>query len=334
MTARSSPLKKTAIILANLGTPAAPTSGAVRQYLREFLSDPRVVEIPRIAWLPLLYGLILPLRAKASAQKYRSIWQPHEPGSPLLYHTLAQAQDLQARLGDAATVYAAMRYGKPSLNSVLSIAKQAGHEQVLVLPLYPQYSATTTASIYDSVQDWSRQQRDLPSLRLSRAFYTLPSYTQALAAQVRAHWQQHGQAQLLLLSFHGLPERNCTLGDPYAQHCQHTAEQLAQALGLQADQWRISYQSRFGKAKWLGPATDATLAALPQAGITHVDVICPGFVADCLETLEEINLEGRDTFLQAGGQRFHYIPCLNASPEGLDVLEALVRQEAAGWLNA
>lgn len=317
----------TALILCNLGTPSAPSPSAVRRYLAEFLSDRRVVEIPRLAWLPILYGLILPIRAKKSAAKYAQIWlgdQGNAGGSPLLHYSQLQTAGLQTRLGQGIKVYTAMRYGQPALPAVLSQAQADGAQRIVILPMYPQYSGTTTASVYDSAQSWSAQQRHIPSLNIISDFHQHPAYIAALAQQVQAHWQQHGRAQKLLLSFHGLPQRCVDLGDPYAAQCQATAQQLASALQLPPDAWQISFQSRFGRAKWLEPATDRSLEQLAAQGCSSVDVFCPGFVADCLETLEEIAIENRTVFHQAGGQDFRFIPCLNDSPAWLDALAQML----------
>ena len=314
----------TALILCNLGTPSAPSPSAVRRYLAEFLSDRRVVEIPRLAWLPILYGLILPTRPKKSAAKYAQVWLG-DKGSPLLHYTELQTAGLQARCGDKAKVYTAMRYGQPALPAVLSQAQADGAQRIVILPMYPQYSGTTTASVFDSAAAWSAQQRHIPSLTIVSDFHQHPAYIAALAAQVQAHWQQHGRAQKLLLSFHGLPQRCVDLGDPYAAQCQQTAALLAAALQLPPDAWQISFQSRFGKAKWLEPATDRSLVALAAQGCASVEVFCPGFVADCLETLEEIAIENRDIFIQAGGQDLRFIPCLNDSPAWLDALKEILK---------
>ena len=322
MNAAFSPTK-TAVILCNLGTPDAPTPTAVRRYLAEFLSDPRVVEIPRAIWLPILYGIILTIRPRKSAAKYAQVWLG-DKGSPLLHYTQLQTAGLQTRLGEHAKVYTAMRYGQPALPTVLSQAQAAGAERILILPMYPQYSGTTTASVYDSLAAWSVRQRRIPSISVISDFHQHPAYIAALAAQVQAHWQQHGRAQKLVLSFHGVPQRTVDLGDPYAAHCQKTAELLAAALQLQPQQWQMTFQSRFGKAKWLEPATDHSLEKLARQGCSSVDVFCPGFVADCLETLEEIAMENREIFMEAGGQDFRFIPCLNDSPVWLDALAQIV----------
>ena len=322
MNAAFSPTKP-AVILCNLGTPDAPTPTAVRRYLAEFLSDPRVVEIPRAIWLPILYGIILTIRPRKSAAKYAQVWLG-DKGSPLLHYTQLQTAGLQTRLGEHAKVYTAMRYGQPALPTVLSQAQAAGAERILILPMYPQYSGTTTASVYDGLAAWSVRQRRIPSISVISDFHQHPAYIAALAAQVQAHWQQHGRAQKLVLSFHGVPQRTVDLGDPYAAHCQKTAELLAAALQLQPQQWQMTFQSRFGKAKWLEPATDHSLEKLARQGCGSVDVFCPGFVADCLETLEEIAMENREIFMEAGGQDFRFIPCLNDSPVWLDALAQIV----------
>ena len=322
MNAAFSPTK-TAVILCNLGTPDAPTPTAVRRYLAEFLSDPRVVEIPRAIWLPILYGIILTIRPRKSAAKYAQVWLG-DKGSPLLHYTQLQTAGLQTRLGEHAKVYTAMRYGQPALPTVLSQAQAAGAERILILPMYPQYSGTTTASVYDSLAAWSVRQRRIPSISVISDFHQHPAYIAALAAQVQAHWQQYGRAQKLVLSFHGVPQRTVDLGDPYAAQCQKTAELLAAALQLQPQQWQMTFQSRFGKAKWLEPATDHSLEKLASQGCSSVDVFCPGFVADCLETLEEIAMENREIFMEAGGQDFRFIPCLNDSPVWLDALAQIV----------
>lgn len=321
------------VLLVNLGTPDAPTRGALRRYLREFLSDPRVVEIPRLVWLPLLHGIILNTRPAASAAKYRSIWT--EAGSPLLaigkQQQAALQQELTRRFRGKIAVELAMRYGQPSIPVGLRALQAAGVRRLLVLPLYPQYAAATTASTFDQVFAELRTWRWLPELRLVNQYHDHPSYIAALAANVRQHWAQQPRGQMLVMSFHGIPKRNLLLGDPYHCACHKTARLLAEALGLPADAYHVTFQSRFGKAEWLKPYTDQTLAQLPQAGVTAVDVICPGFAADCLETLEEIQEENRDVFLQAGGQAYHYIPAMNAQPAHIQALADIVQQHTQGW---
>lgn len=322
------------VLLANLGTPDEPTPAAVRRYLAEFLSDPRVVEIPRLVWWPILHGIILRTRPRASAKKYASVWMPE--GSPLAVWTTRQAKLLQGYLGERGCpvlVQPAMRYGNPSIASALSALQAAGAQRILVLPAYPQYSAATTASAFDAVVAWGRSVRWVPEFRFIHQYHDDPAHIEALAGSVRSHWQRDGRGEVLLMSFHGMPERTLKLGDPYHCQCQKTARLLAQSLGLEPTQWRISFQSRFGRAKWLGPATDASLKQLAAEGVKRVDVVCPGFAADCLETLEEINQEGRELFLHAGGQAFSYIPCLNDAPAGMAALAGLAQRHLAGWMD-
>jgi len=322
------------VLLANLGTPDAATPAALRRYLAEFLSDRRVVEIPKILWWPILHGVILRTRPAQSAKKYASIWLPE--GSPLAVWTDRQAKLLQGYLGERGCqvlVKPAMRYGNPSIASALDAFEAAGVRRVLVLPAYPQYSGATTASTFDAVSSWGRRTRWVPEFRFVHQYHDDPAHIAALAASVRAHWQREGRGEMLLMSFHGMPERTLKLGDPYHCQCQKTARLLADELRLAPTDWRISFQSRFGRAKWLSPATDATLKQLAADGKKRVDVVCPGFAADCLETLEEIAQEGRETFLHAGGQAFHYIPCLNDSPAGMAALAELAKRHLAGWLD-
>ncbi|GAA0753860.1 ferrochelatase [Ideonella azotifigens] len=320
------------ILFTNLGTPDAATPAALRRYLAEFLSDSRVVEIPRLVWWPILHGIILRTRPAKSARKYASVWLPE--GSPLLVWTQRQARELQAELaadGLPVIVVPAMRYGNPGIPAALQALHDRGVDRILVLPAYPQYSGATTASTIDKVAEWTRRTRRLPALRFVTQYHDDAGYIQALAASVCAHWQQAGRAPMLVMSFHGMPERTLHLGDPYHCQCHKTARLLAEALGLSTEQYRVTFQSRFGKAKWLEPATEPTLVALAQQGVAQVDVVCPGFSADCLETLEEISQEAREAFLHAGGQVFHYIPCLNDSPAHVAALAALARRHLAGW---
>ncbi|MDR2155102.1 MAG: ferrochelatase [Burkholderiaceae bacterium] len=320
------------VLLCNLGTPDAPTPAAVRRYLAEFLSDQRVVELPSLLWQPILHGVILRTRPARSAAKYRSIWLAE--GSPLLVHSRKQAIMLRGYLGELGLqvrVGLAMRYGQPSIASQLDELKAHGCTRVLVLPLYPQYSASTTASVIDAVGDWARRTRHVPELRFVNRFHDDPGYIQSLSQRVRRHWREHGQPDKLVLSFHGVPERARALGDPYCAQCLETARLLADKLALRDGQWTLSFQSRFGKARWVGPATQATLQELGRAGTSHVDVMCPGFVSDCLETLEEIAVEGRAAFLAAGGKAFHYIPCLNDHPSWLNALSGIARDHLQGW---
>ncbi len=323
---------RTAVLLVNLGTPAAPTTAAVRRYLAQFLADPRVVEIPRLLWLPLLHGLVLRTRPAASAAKYRSVWLPE--GSPLAVWTQRQTQALATALaaaGEPVVVRYAMRYGEPAIGAEMDRLMQQGITRVLMLPLYPQYAAATIGSAADALHRWAAGVRFVPALRLAGDYHDDPAYIDALAASLRRHWQQQPPAQRLLLSFHGLPARSTALGDPYEQQCHTTARLLRERLQLAPEQVLVCFQSRFGKARWIEPYTEPTLRALAAQGIHSVDVMCPGFAADCLETLEEIAQEGRDAFIEAGGRDFRYVPCLNDSPEWLQALTALTQRHLAGW---
>lgn len=321
------------VLITNLGTPDAPTAPALRRYLKEFLWDPRVVEVPRPVWWLILNGIILTFRPKRSAAKYATIWT--EAGSPLLAITQEQAQGLRERFiaagDDDIPIVVGMRYGNPGIGRALNQLREQGVRQVLVLPLYPQYSASTVASTLDAVQAELRRWRWTPDLHFVSGYYQESGYIQALASSVRAHWAEHGRAERLLMSFHGVPKRYLLAGDPYHCQCHSTARQLAAALELTEEQWQITFQSRFGRAEWLRPYTDATLAALPGQGTRRVDVICPGFAADCLETLEEIMEENREIFLEAGGEQFRYIPALNARPEHLDFLVEFLQRHLQPW---
>ena len=320
------------VLYCNLGTPEEPTAASVRRYLAEFLSDPRVVEIPRLIWWPLLHGVILPLRSGKSAAKYATIWTPE--GSPLKLWTEKQAKLLGGWLGEhghKVKVRYAMRYGNPSIASQLDALQAEGANRILVLPAYPQYSATTTASIVDAVTAWSSRKRNLPELRFVSRYHDDRGYVQALARRIERHWKEHGRADHLLMSFHGVPERTLHLGDPYHCECQKTARLLAEHLGLEQGRYSVTFQSRFGKAKWLEPYTEPSLRALAQRGLARVDVVCPGFTGDCLETLEEIAQEGRDAFLASGGKEFHYIPCLNDDAAWIAALGELAQRHLAGW---
>jgi protoporphyrin/coproporphyrin ferrochelatase len=326
---------RTAVLLVNLGTPDEPTAPALRRYLREFLSDPRVVEIPRLVWWPILHGIILNTRPAKSAAKYASVWT--DEGSPLAVWTRKQALLLQGTLGERGLkppqllVRHAMRYGRPSIASVLDELKAANATRILILPLYPQYAAATTASVNDAVMAWAMQQRHQPELRFVQRYHDDAGYIAALAQRVRTHWQANGRGDQLVFSFHGVPERSLLLGDPYHCECHKTARLLAERLNLKQDEWRITFQSRFGKAKWLEPYTEPTLVALAKQGLTRVDVMCPGFTSDCLETLEEIGQEARDAFLAAGGRAFEYIPALNDQHEWIAALAGIAIKHLQGW---
>ncbi len=328
--------RRTGVLLVNLGTPEAPTAAALRRYLKQFLWDPRVVEIPRPVWWLILHGIILNLRPARSAAKYAKIWMPE--GSPLRVHTERQAKLLKGWLGQAGAaelqVAWAMRYGQPSIGSALDQFKRDGVERALVVPLYPQYAASSTASVMDDVADWIKRRRNPLELRFVKHFHDHPGYIAALAASVREHWQATGRPAhnaRLVMSFHGLPRRSLDLGDPYYCECQKTGRLLAQALGLTETQYLITFQSRFGKAEWLQPYTQPTLEKLAREGTARVDVVCPGFVADCLETLEEIALECKAAFLSSGGKEFHYIPCVNERPDWIAALRDLVTTHLSGW---
>ena len=325
-------ISTTAVLLCNLGTPDAPTAPALRRYLGEFLSDARVVEIPRALWWLILHGIILRTRPKKSAAKYASVWLPE--GSPLKVWTQKQALMLRGYLGQRGhpvEVRYAMRYGNPSIASQLDQLKLDGVTRVLILPAYPQYSGTTTASVFDAVYAWATKVRRIPEFRFINHYHDDAGYIAALADKIRQHWQENGQAEQLVMSFHGVPERTLTLGDPYHCECHKTARLLAEALGLSKERYRITFQSRFGKAKWLQPYTEPTLIELAQSGVKSVDVVCPGFTGDCLETLEEIAMEARHAFLAAGGKAFSYIACLNDSAEWLAALSDIGIRHLGGW---
>ena len=318
------------VMLINLGTPDAPTPGAVRRYLAEFLSDRRVIEIPPIAWQPILRGIILRTRPKKSAHAYSQVWTEH--GSPLAAITRHKADALQLRLGNAVLVRHAMRYGNPGIAVVLQEMKAQGCERILLAPLYPQYCAATTATANDRAFEVLAGMRWQPAIRTLPPYHDDPTYIGALKANLERQLAALDfTPDRLLLSFHGMPQRTLQLGDPYHCHCQKTARLLAGQLSLPVD---VAFQSRFGRARWLEPATDAVLAAFPGQGMKRIAVAAPGFSADCLETLEELGLRGRETFRAAGGEHFALLECLNDSAEGMDLLDALVRRELAGWLPA
>jgi ferrochelatase len=317
------------VLLINLGTPDAPEARAVRRYLAEFLSDPRVVEIPPIAWKPILHGIILRTRPRKSAEAYNQIWT--NEGSPLRVIAHRQAQALRERLPDVRVHYA-MRYGHPGIAATMERMTAEGCGRILAAPLYPQYCAATTATANDAVFAALARMRVQPALRTLPPYYDDPLYIDALRANLsRQLAALDFVPEKLLLSFHGMPRRTAELGDPYHAHCLETARLLSEALGREVD---VAFQSRFGRAKWLEPATDATLAAYPRNGIKRIAVATPGFSADCLETLEELGIRGRETFLRAGGKDFALLDCLNDSSESIAMLEALIRRELEGWLPA
>lgn len=317
------------LLLANLGTPAAPTAGAVRRYLAQFLHDWRVVELTRWLWCPILHFIILPIRSGKVAKKYASIWTPK--GSPLLALSQELAAAVQAQLPEF-DVRLGMRYGEPSIPAVLRAAHDGGASRVLVLPLYPQYAASTVAAVYDAVFAELSRWRVVPALRLVSDYHLDEAWLDALAASVNAHWDANGRGERLLMSFHGLPQRHVAAGDPYAAHCEAGARALAARLSLSQDQWQLTFQSRFGREPWLQPYTDGTLQALAASGVRRVDLLCPGFAVDCLETLEENAVENAAIFRAAGGEMVSYIPCLNAAPAHAAALAGLARRQAGDWL--
>ncbi|HQR10650.1 MAG TPA: ferrochelatase [Casimicrobiaceae bacterium] len=329
------------VLLVNLGTPDAPTPSAVRRYLAQFLSDPRVIEIPRWLWTPILYSVILLVRPSKSAGKYAAIWTTD--GSPLLVHSQKQKSLLLGYLGqrlkaagyaaDACPVELGMRYGNPSVGSAIDRLRAANCERILIVPMYPQYAASTTAATLDAVADHLRHVRRVPGLRMIDTFHADSGYIKAMAQNVNDYWVKNGRPERLVLSFHGLPKQTLDRGDPYHCLCHVTARLLAQELGLAPSQWTLTFQSRFGKAPWLKPYTSLTLQALGREGVRRVDVFCPGFVADCLETLEEIGIEARATFLDSGGKEFHVIPCLNEHPLWIKALADLVFRNLDGWVD-
>ena len=329
------------VLLINLGTPDAPTAPAVRRYLAEFLADPRVVEIPRALWLPLLHGVVLLVRPARSAARYAAIWTPE--GSPLLVHSQRQKTLLRGYLGqrlktlglpsDHAVVELGMRYGSPSIAQAIDALHDGGCDRILVFPLYPQYAASTTASALEAVFAAARRRRRVPALRIVDAYHDDPGYIQALAQSLNDYWAKNGRPDKLVLSFHGVPRRSLDLGDPYHCHCHKTARLLASELALEPDRYLVTFQSRFGRGEWLKPYTQPALVAMAKEGVRRVDVACPGFVSDCLETLEEIALEARTAFLKAGGGEFHAIPCLNEHPRWIDALAGIAVRNLGGWLD-
>ncbi|KPN73480.1 ferrochelatase [Neisseria sp. 74A18] len=320
--------EKTAVLLLNLGTPEAPTAAAVRPYLRDFLSDQRVVELPKLVWQPILRGLVLTLRPKKSAHAYEKVWLPE--GSPLAVYTEKQAELVAEQIPNI-TVRHAMTYGSPNAASVLAELKAQGITRVLAIPLYPQYAASSTGAALDKIFETLLKQRNQISIRTVSRFYSDSGYIDAMKQQIQAFWAHHGRGEKLMLSFHGIPQKNSDEGDPYAYECQKTAELLADALSLEKDDYIVSFQSQFGKAKWIGPSTQDLFDELPKQGITKLDVFCPGFVSDCLETMEEIAIAGREQFHEAGGKQYQYIPCLNTHPAWIDALSNIVKQNIQGW---
>jgi ferrochelatase len=321
------PPRRIGVLLINLGTPNKPEPGSVRLYLKEFLSDPRVIEIPQLVWQPILRGIILTTRPKKSAHAYSQVWT--EQGSPLAAITARQSKALQGAFGEDVIVDQAMRYGEPAIGGKIDSLKAQGCERILIAPLYPQYCAATTATANDEAFSHLRRLRWQPAIRTLPPYHDDPAYIAALKARLEEGLAALDfEPQTILASFHGMPQRTLELGDPYHCHCRKTARLLSESSGREL---RVVFQSRFGRAKWLEPATDTTLAALPKQGVTKVAILAPGFSADCLETLEELAIRGKDTFLAAGGSDFAYLPCLNDSPAGLEMLRSILGRELEGW---
>lgn len=321
---------KIGVLLVNLGTPEAPTPSALRTYLREFLSDPRVVEVPRFIWFFVLNLIILAFRPRLSAKAYASIWQ--EQGSPLLINSKKIADKVREALPEQDfVVELAMRYGQPSIPNTIDKMQEQGVSKLLVLPLYPQYSATTTASTFDAVAKVLTKKRHIPELRFINQYCDNELYVEALAASVKKHWSEHGRADKLLLSYHGIPKAYWEQGDSYVCLCYKTTRLVAEKLGLNDEEITTVFQSRFGRQEWVKPYTDATLKALPEQGVKSVQIMCPAFSADCLETLEEIEEENKEYFIEAGGESYQYIPCLNDAPDHIEALLDVIKQHSQGW---
>ena len=331
---------KVGVLLLNLGTPDAPTTSAVRRYLAEFLSDPRVVEIPRPVWKLILHGFVLRTRPARSARKYAMIWSPE--GSPLLVHSARQRTLVMGYLGqrmkesalpsDFAVVKLAMRYGNPGIREAFRELKGAGCDRVLAVPLFPQYSSSATAAALDAVFAEAQRTRNVPALRTVNSFHDDPGYIRSLARNVNDYWMRNGRPDVLVMSFHGLPRRSLDLGDPYHCQCQKTSRLVRETLGLTRERWLTTFQSQFGSDPWLQPYTIDTVEQLAKSGTRRLAIVAPGFSADCLETLEELDMENRHAFLSNGGERFAYIPCLNDSDAGVAVIASVVRRELMGWL--
>jgi ferrochelatase len=324
---------KVGVLVTNLGTPEAPTAKALRKYLGQFLADPRVVEVPRLLWRCILHGVILRIRPRRSAAAYKTVWT--EQGSPLMTHTQAQCDafthSLKKQYDDNVVVAFAMRYGEPSVSHAIEAMQQQGVRRLLVLPLYPQYSAATTASTFDAIAEDFMRRRWLPDFRFISHYHDYPPYIDALAKSIEAHWELHGRADKLLMSYHGIPFRYLKNGDPYHCECHKTSRLLAERLGLTKDAYMTTFQSRFGREEWLKPYTDHMLKTLPEQGVKSVQMVCPGFSSDCLETIEEIGVENREYFMEAGGERYEYIAALNASDGHIHALTQLINSQLQGW---
>jgi protoporphyrin/coproporphyrin ferrochelatase len=324
---------KIGVVLINLGTPDAPTPSAVRRYLAEFLSDRRVIELPTLLWQPILRGFILPFRPRKTAKLYEHVWDKQSNSSPIKAITVAQSAALQNAWGDRVVVTHAMRYGNPSIASVLDQLRDQGCDRLLVAPLYPQYSMATTGTVLERVFEHLSKRRWMPAVRTLPPYFDHPIHIEAVAASVRSHLDGLDfKPQMLLASFHGMPQVTLKKGDPYHCHCQKTARLLRDALGMSAAELQLSFQSRFGKQTWLQPYSIDVIRRLPSQGVDQIAVVAPGFSADCLETLEEIQNELQLAFIEAGGKRLAYIPCLNASPLGIDMLQRIIGRELAGWI--
>lgn len=315
---------KKAVLLVNLGSPDAPTKSAVRRYLKEFLWDPRVVNLPRFIWWIILHFLVLPFRPKKSTKAYKKIWQ--QKGSPLLFLTRELAEKVADKFADSNySIDPVMRYGKPSIPELLVQHKKNQIDELIVIPLYPQYSSTTTASVFDQVVKYVMKCRHIPTLSFISDYHQHPKYIEAIADSIEQAWKNEGRNELLLISFHGLPEQLTKWGDPYFKQCNQTAKLIAEKLFLSKEQWKIVFQSRFGKAKWLQPYCIEVLQALPAQGLKNIDIVCPGFAVDCLETLEEIEMTNKAIFLEAGGETYHYIPALNDSDKHVELMIELIK---------
>ncbi len=332
---------KVGVLVAQLGTPQAPTAAALRPYLREFLPAPRVVDLNPLKWYPILYGIVLTFRPRRSAALYAKVWT--EEGSPLLLYSKAQTSGLQERLGDAYEVILGMRYGEPSIDAAMRQFAEQGIERILVFPMYPQFSCSTTGSIYDAVNRAAMgrrcpwffdRKRAMPTLRFVPPYYDHPAYIDALAARVRESRDQiKWQPDCHLITFHGIPQRYVDEGDPYRSHCEETARLLANALELPDEDWKLCFQSRFGRETWLQPYTDETLEAFGEKGVKNLLATCPGFTSDCLETIDEIGREGLEEFTDGGGEQFHLSPCLNDHPMWMDAMAQIAHEETVGWVG-
>ncbi|MAY41736.1 MULTISPECIES: ferrochelatase [unclassified Neptuniibacter] len=329
---------KAAVVLVNLGTPDKAEPGAVRRFLKEFLSDQRVVEgkgLRRLLWLSVLNGIVLNIRPKKVAKAYASIWEDDSPMRKILDKQVAELHLLlQQQYGDhAPDVFSAMTYGKPGLSQRLEKLSSSGYQKILLVPMYPQYSATTTAPIYDLVARYQLKQRSVLDIRIVNSYYDHPAYIAALAGQIQEFRDEQGKADKLILSYHGIPKEYADKGDPYPEQCHQTSVLLAGKMGMADTEWMTTFQSRFGPAQWMEPYTDKTLEALPAKGVKNIHIVCPAFSADCLETLEEIAIENREVFLEAGGDSYDYIPALNAQASFIDLLAALVKEQAGDWVG-